>query len=397
MLQHTPTDTLSTLAAPDGLLRTSPPVHLSKALISLGRLRRNARAVQQLVGKSRIMAIVKANGYGHGVHGVAKTLVEEGVRDFGVANIHEAVLLRTALRESGVTTPVCILAFASALPDQLPLYAQHEIELSISDFDIFHLAERVAESLGKPLSVHLKIDTGMGRFGVQPTAALRLAEAIHHSPHLSLKALYTHFAASGSDPAFTRQQLASYLHLVREFEHSTGARVLRHAANSGAILTDKSTYLDMVRPGILLYGYPPSSDFAPTLALEPVMHLQAHVVFTKWVEAGTTISYARQWQAPQRTRIATISIGYADGYPRALSNKTHVVIRGKRFAQVGAITMDAMMVDLGQDESVQVGDCVTLFGGDSSLSVNHLAESIGTIGYEMLCAISPRVQRLFVE
>lgn len=343
------------------------------------------------------MAIVKANGYGHGVSGIAKTLVEEGIADFGVANINEAAQLRRALRESGVTAPARILAFASALPDQLRFYAQHDIELSISDFNVFHLAERIAASLGKPLATHLKIDTGMGRFGVQPADALALAEAIYRSPHLSLKAIYTHFASSGSDPAFTREQLARYLGIVREFEHRTGARVMRHAANSGAILTDKSTYLDMVRPGILLYGYPPSSDFATSLPLEPVMQLQSHVVFAKWIDAGATISYARQWQAQRRTRIATIAIGYADGYPRALSNKTHVAIGGKRFAQVGAITMDAMMADLGDDDSIKVGDCVTLFGGESGISVNHLAERIGTIGYELLCAVSPRVQRIFVE
>lgn len=400
LLQKTRIDLHDDCLAPktsNGSSSESSPMPLSRALISIGRLRRNVRAVQRLVGTSRIMAVVKANGYGHSVDGIAKPLVEEGVRDFGVANIHEAIHLRKVLRERGVQQPVSILAFASALPEHLHFYLQYDIELSISDFEIFRRAEQLAANFGKPLTVHLKIDTGMGRLGVQPAQALELAEAIYRSPHLFLKAIYTHFASSGIDRAFTQAQLTLYLNLVREFEHRTGAKVIRHVANSGAILTDATTYLDMVRPGILLYGYAPSTAFEHNLPLEPVMQLQSHVVFTKWVDAGTTISYGRQWQAPRRTRIATVAIGYADGYPRLLSNKAQVVIGGKCFPQVGAVTMDALMVDLGDDTSVQVGDCVTLFGWETGFSVNALAERIGTIGYELLCAVSPRVQRIFVE
>jgi alanine racemase len=400
LLQKTRIDLHDDGSAPkasNGSLPECSPVPLSQALISIGRLRRNVRAVQRLVGTARIMAVVKANGYGHSVDGIAKPLVEEGVRDFGVANIHEAIHLRKVLHECGIHQPVSILAFASALPEHLHFYLQHDIELSISDFEVFQCAEQLAANFGKPLTVHLKIDTGMGRLGVQPAQALELAEAIYRSPHLLLKAIYTHFACSGTDRAFTQAQLALYLNLVREFEHRTGTKVIRHVANSGAILTDAATYLDMVRPGILLYGYAPSTAFEHRLPLEPVMQLQSHVVLTKWVEAGATISYGRQWRAPRRTRIATVAIGYADGYPRLLSNKAQVLIGGKCFPQVGAITMDALMVDLGEDTSVQVGDSVTLFGWETGFSVNELAESIGTIGYELLCAVSPRVQRIFVE
>ncbi|MDW8465279.1 MAG: alanine racemase [Chloroherpetonaceae bacterium] len=370
--------------------------HLSQAVISLRHLRQNVRALKQWIGQREIMAIVKANGYGHGVEGIAKPLVSEGVSHFGVANISEAIHLRHVLQKQAVRQPVHILAFASALPEHLPLYLQHDIELSISDERLFRCAETVAASFGKPIVAHLKIDTGMGRLGVAPSEALALAEKIFHSPFVKLKALYTHFASSGVDCEFTRTQLSTYLSLVREFEHRTQRRVLRHAANSGAILTERASHLDMVRPGILLYGYAPSSDFKVTMPLQPVMQLQSRVMFIKWVEQGTTISYGRQWRAPRRTRIATVSIGYADGYPRALLNKATVWIRGKPFPQVGAVTMDAIMVNLGTDESVQVGDEVVLFGWNAE-PVNSLAERIGTIGYEMLCAVSPRVARVWVE
>lgn len=369
---------------------------LSQAVISLRHLRHNVRAVKQWVGRSEIMAIVKANGYGHGIEGIAKPLVSEGISHFGVANIHEAIQLRNVLRENAVRQPVHILAFASALPEHLPLYVAHDIELSLSDEHIFRCAEAIAASLGKPIVAHLKIDTGMGRLGIAPREALALAEKIARSPFVKLKALYTHFASSGVDRDFTHHQLSTYLSLVREFAHRTGLRALRHAANSGAILTENASHLDMVRPGILLYGYPPSSDFAVPMPLLPVMQLQSRVMFIKWVEKGTTISYGRKWTAPQRTRIATVALGYADGYPRALSNRATVIIRGKRFAQVGAVTMDAIMVDLGNDESVQVGDTAVLFGWDAE-PVHQLAERIGTIGYELLCAVSPRVQRIWVE
>ncbi len=370
----------------------APP--LSEALISLGNLRHNIREVKKLVGAGRrIMAIVKANAYSHGIDLVAPAMLEEGVCDFGVANIHEAVHLRKLLGDS----PVQILAFASPLFSQLELYIKHEIALCLGDFETLRLAEAIAKKFGKPIDVHLKIDTGMGRLGVLPKDALALAQAVERSEHLNLQAVFTHFASSDSDRAFTRKQLSLYTSLVSEIEHSIGRTVLKHTANSGAVITEKASYFDMVRPGILLYGYTPRTDLRSPLSLKPVMQLQAKVVFIKTVERGTSISYGRKWIARKRSRIATIAIGYYDGYHRNLSNKAKVQINSKFFEQVGAVTMDAIMVNLGNDTSVQVGDTAVLFGWGENLGANVLTDKEGTIVYELLCSVSPRVRRTAVE
>ncbi len=370
----------------------APP--LSEALISLGNLRHNIREVKKLVGaERRIMAIVKANAYSHGIDLVAPAMLEEGVRDFGVANIHEAVHLRELLGDS----PVQILAFASPLLSQLELYIKHEIALCLGDFETLRLAEAIAQKFGKPIDVHLKIDTGMGRLGVLPKDALALAQAIERSEHLNLQAVFTHFASSDSDKAFTHKQLSTYTSLVSEIEHSIGRSVLKHTANSGAVITEKDSYFDMVRPGVLLYGYTPRTGLRSPISLKPVMQLQAKVVFIKTVERGTSISYGRKWTARKRSRIATIAIGYYDGYHRNLSNKAKVQINGKCFEQVGAVTMDAIMVNLGNDTTVQVGDTAVLFGWGENLGATVLTDKEGAIVYELLCSVSPRVRRTAVE
>ncbi|NTV46172.1 MAG: alanine racemase, partial [Chlorobiales bacterium] len=260
-----------------------PPTNLSEALISLKNLRYNAREVRRKVGPDRkIMAIVKANAYGHNADMVANALLDEGVTDFGVANINEALRLR---RGAKFLKKNCrILAFASPLLDQLEYYIKNDIDLTIGSFEALKAAEAIATKFGKPFNVHLKVDTGMGRLGISPTEANSLANTIHASEHLNLKGIYTHFSVSGEDKVFTKKQLDIYKGLVSEFEHQTGATVLKHAANSGAILSDASTYFDMVRPGILLYGYKPSTALRSALELKPVMQFQARVIFTKWVE-----------------------------------------------------------------------------------------------------------------
>lgn len=370
----------------------APP--LSEALISLSNLRHNVREVRRLVGaERRIMAIVKANAYSHGIDLIAPALAGEGICDFGVANINEATQLRQLLDDA----PARILAFASPLLSQLELYIKHDIALCLGDFETLRLAEAIAKKFGKPIDAHLKIDTGMGRLGVQPEDALALAEAAERSEHVNLKAVFTHFASSDSDKAFTQKQLSTYATLVRDIERRIGRSVLKHAANSGAVITERNAYLDMVRPGILLYGYAPRTGLKSPLSLKPVMQLQAKVVFVKTVERGASISYGRKWTARRRSRIATIAIGYYDGYHRNLSNKAKVLINGKFFEQVGAVTMDAIMVNLGNDTSVQVGDTAALFGWEDGCGANLLTDKEGTIVYELLCSVSPRVRRVAVE
>ncbi len=383
--------TANTTTSPDETVLHN--MHLAEAIISSSNLVHNYRIIQERVTDTcRIMGIVKANAYGHNACHVSKTLESLGVCDFGVANIQEAVLLR---KQQAVSDNAAILAFSSPLPSHLPLYLQHDIEATICDFDTLHAAESVSAAHNIPLNVHVKIDTGMGRLGVQPSRALDLLKAVDETPHLKLMGAYTHFAQSTLQDEFTTGQLSTFTQLCTDFEHHASKKICKHAANSGALLSNRNTCLDMVRPGIMLYGYPPDENVENPVDLKPVMELRAKVIFIKEVAAGTTISYNRRWTAPSRCRIATVSAGYADGYHRTLSNKAKVFIRGNFYSQVGTVTMDQIMIDLGSSSKVRVGDDVVLFGGDGPTAA-QLAKAAGTISYEILCAVSSRVRRVFI-
>jgi len=377
---------------------TFPDTNLSEALISKSHLIHNLNEIRSQVGADcKIMGIVKANAYGHNVREISDALIQHGTTNFGVANINEAIELKQhAKHASSSNTNLDILAFASPLPDQLPFYLKHDINITLTNYETFKQAETVASAYNIKFNVHLKVDTGMGRLGQPVKTALNLAREIERSDHLNLKAIYSHFASSGEDITFSNRQLETYKSMVREFEHLENRTVVKHMANSGAIVSDKHSFFDMVRPGIILYGYTPSTQIKTTLDLKPVMQLQSRVTFIKWVEKGQTISYGRLWKAPQKTRVATISIGYADGYHRAFTNRACVTIRGKEFRQIGAVTMDQILVSLENDQSVQEGDIAVLFGWDGP-KANDLAEQIGTIGYELLCAVSPRVKRVILN
>ncbi|MCW8818905.1 MAG: alanine racemase [Ignavibacteriaceae bacterium] len=367
--------------------------NLTSAFISSSNLEHNYRLTRNRIpGHCRVMGVVKANAYGHDAAGTSKILERLGVRDFGVANIVEAASLRKHLTVSGRPE---ILAFSSPLPDHIARYLEHDIAATICDFDMLRAAESIASAHNVPLKVHVKIDTGMGRLGTTPESAFQLLEAAEKSPHLTLLGIYTHFAQSTSSDAFTGRQRDLFTQICSEFEHRVQRTFCKHAANSGGILCHDNAFFDMVRPGIMLYGYFPDDSVKGRADLKPVMVLSTKVMFIKEVEAGTTISYNRTWTAPSRRRIATLSAGYADGYPRTLSNRTTVSIRGKTFPQVGTITMDQFMVDLGNDRDVRVGDDALLFGGEG-ISAADLALTAGTISYELLCAVSSRVRRVFV-
>lgn len=371
---------------------TTPETPLSEALISLDNLRHNLECIRTVTGSGcRIMGIVKANAYGHGAPEVTATLESAGVRDFGVANIYEAIELQRAHR---LRDDSRILAFASPLVQHIGLYLEHGVDMTVCDLSTVEAASAIAASTAGRLRVQVKIDTGMGRIGVAPEDALQLLAAIGRSPNLELSGIYTHFA-EGHDPnGFTAIQLDRFLQVTDAWERSGGKKVTRHAASSGAIVSKPEARLDMVRPGILLYGCHPVDSNPTPLQVRPVMQFQSRVIFVKEVPAGTTISYNRTWSAPGPRRIATIAAGYADGIHRTLSNRMRVFIGGKPFAQVGTVTMDQIMVDLGDDHSVRPGDIAVLFGWDGP-SAAEQAIAASTISYELLCSVSRRVRREF--
>jgi alanine racemase len=366
---------------------------MAEARIALSHLDGNIRAIRHWTGGHvRIMGVVKANAYGHGVHRVAGTLEHAGVSDFGVANIQEAVALRTG---EALKKPAAILAFSSPLPGQIDAYLQHDIEMTVCSFDMLRAAEEKASACGRKLTLQVKVDTGMGRLGLQPAETMELLRAIDRSGHLTLKGIYTHFAEGSKPDGYTAFQLDRFRDLVMQYQSESGRTVCKHAASSGAILCRKDAWLDMVRPGILLYGYLPDPGMPSPIAVKPVMQFEAKVVFIKTVGQGATVSYNRTWTAPGPRSIATIAAGYADGYPRALSNRATVVINGKSFPQVGTVTMDQIMIDLGTDHDVKTGDNAILFGWEGP-SADDIAGSTGSISYEVLCSVSGRVKRLFI-
>jgi alanine racemase len=378
---------------PSSSTSPTPLESMTEALVSIENLSWNARLIRQRVGgTARIMGIVKANAYGHNVHRVSAALEASGVEDFGVANIHEAIELKTG---GALKKPVSILAFSSPLASHIQYYLQYGIDMTLCDTDTLQAAEEIASAHGKTLAVQVKVDTGMGRLGTPPSTAMEILRKIDQSEHLRLKGIYTHFADSALPGGFTAKQLADFKTLTAEFEHWSSSRVCKHAANSGAILSSPDSWLDMVRPGILLYGYHPAENTPLRLDVKPVMQVEAKVIFVKTVPAGTTISYNRTWSAPAPRHIATIAAGYADGYARVLSGKATVMINGKPYRQVGTVTMDQIMVDLGTEHDVKKGDRAILFGWDGP-SADELASIAGTISYETLCSVSSRVKRIFV-
>ncbi len=373
--------------------REIPAENMTEALVSLEHLVWNARLIRERMnGKARIMGIVKANAYGHNAHKVAGALETSGVSDFGVANIHEALELKTggALKKSST-----ILAFSSPLPSHIEFFVNYGIDMTLCDPETLHAAREIAASHNKMLAVQVKVDTGMGRLGAEPAMAMELLREIDQSPFLKLAGIYTHFAESATPGGFTHQQLSAFKKLTAEYEHASGKTVCKHAANSGAILSSEESWLDMVRPGILLYGYHPAKETPCRLAVKPVMQLESKVIFIKPVTAGTTVSYNRTWTAPKAGFIATIAAGYADGYSRALSGRATVMINGKSYPQVGMVTMDQIMVDLGTKHNVKKGDNAVLFGWDGP-SAEEIADITGTISYETLCGVSSRVKRIFL-
>jgi len=374
------------------------------AQIDLGALERNLDAIRAHVEFRKILLPVKANAYGHGLteqsrSGVfaaplASFLQDRSVVDWlGIATVEEGVRLRAA----GITLP--ILKLSATQTHELTRAIEADLTLTVVDPVTIWAASAAAETMDKHVAVHLKIDTGMRRIGCPPGLAPRFAELVEEAPYCHLQGVFTHFAASENpeEDDFTARQLSQFTEAVDQIEAGLGRGIeLKHAANSGAVERHPDSWLDMVRPGILSYGYPQSP--LPTLRVDPVLSLISHVSFVKTVHAGETVSYGRTWVAPWDTRVATISIGYGDGYTRLLSNRAEVLIQGRRYPQIGTICMDQIMVDLGPDSPVGVGEQVTLIGRDGSESIGaaDLGTLAGTISYEILCGITERVSRVYI-
>ncbi len=337
------------------------------------------------------MGVVKANAYGHGLTEVAKFLENQSIDYLGVANAEEGV----ALREAGLRSPIHVFTLPSK--SQARLYGDFQLESTVCSEADARLLNADAERRRISLPVHLKIDTGMNRIGVKGAGLLKLLKALSKMRRLEIKGVYTHFAtADQKDKTFSEQQLVQFreaLDILRA-EGVTSEHI--HCAGSAAILDLPESYFSMVRPGIMLYGYYPSHQTSESVPIRPVLTLKSKVSLVKWIESGESVSYGRRFIAKRRTQIATLPLGYADGYMRLLTGKGEVLIGGRRFSVVGTICMDQIMVDAGSSD-VSAGDEAVLIGrqGREKIDAWDLAERIGTIPYEICTNISSRVPRIY--
>ena len=351
-------------------------------------LQHNADAVSRwLGGRVELLAVVKANGYGHGMAGVARAL-ERTVQFFGVANLEEAIILR---RE--VSQPIVILG--PALPEERPAIAAGGFIPSISSFEEAQDFDRKARS--NPVSINLVIDTGMGRIGVLETEAVVLFKKVAGLANIKISSLSTHLPVANEDAEFTEAELGRFAQLVRRIrEESPGGDYKVHALASGGVLSFAEAPFDIVRAGLMLYGVSPLSEFQKLV--QPVLTWKARICLIRDMPAGHGISYGRTFITARGMRVATLSAGYADGYPRHLSNREAVVlVNGRRCALLGRVTMDLMMIDVSQVDA-QVGDEVVLMGrqGEQEISALELADRAGTIPWEIMTGIGARVRRIYV-
>lgn len=358
--------------------------------IHLDNLITNFNIIKEKCNNVSICAPVKANAYGHGAVEVSKVLQDAGCDFFGVATIYEA----EELIDSGINRP--IILFSLPVPSDIKFIVQLNIEPIVTTIEFITLLEKECFLQNKNINVHLKIDTGMGRIGCTPEKALDLGKTIENSKVLNLNGLCTHLSTSEiEDQSYTKFQLNKFRNVLKEFKTNNIKPKYIHAANSGAVLKDSTSLFNMVRTGISLYGYPPTLDIEDNIDYKPVLELQTKIVELKKVPKDTSVSYGRTFITTKESYIATLPIGYADGYFRALSNKGHVYINGKLYPIIGNICMDQMMVEV--DEWVKLYDEVVLIGTEPDQpNAKTLADTIGTISYEILTNIH-RVKRFYIK
>lgn len=363
------------------------------AEIDLGAIRFNIARIRKLVGKKvRILVSVKADAYGHGAVPVSRAALEAGAEWLGVSHVKEALELRSFFPE------VPILILSSGMRGHSEYIVRNNLTPVVCSLEIARDLAQTALYAGKKADIHCMIDTGMGRIGVWHENCVPLLEKISRVKGVRLQGLASHFAAADDpDPAFTRMQLERFVGVVDQLA-ARGIKIpLRHIANSGALINLPESRLDMVRPGIMLYGVYPAEHLKEAVELKPALSLKTRVAYLKTAEAGRTISYARTHTVKKRTRIATLPIGYGDGFSRTHSNRGEVLIREKRAPIVGIVTMDQLMVDVGGIEGVEVGDEAVLIGrqGEERITAEEAAARIGTISYEVLAQLGKRVSRVY--
>lgn len=363
--------------------------------IDLDAVTHNVKTIRRIAGKnSEIMAVVKANAYGHDAIEISRVALESGVTRLGVGALEEGIILRQA----GIKAPILLLGLAPE--DQVDSLLFYDLVPTICDLQTVKALSQAAGKYKKIARVHIKIDTGMRRLGIKSEEALDFIKRVKKMNNIEVEGLYTHFAAAEEDKSYTELQFAQYKRVVDELEKEGIHIPLKHMANSAAILDLPYTHLDMVRPGITIYGLFPLTHTKRTIKLKPVAKFKTKIIFIKKVGGNESIGYGRAYTTTKETTVATLPVGYADGYPRLLSRRGEVLVRGFRVPIIGRICMDLCMIDVTDIPEVQVGDEVVLWGKQEGekISVEEVAEKTGTINYEIICmADKPRVPKVFIK
>lgn len=366
------------------------------AEIDLKNIEHNITVVKEKVGACEIIGVVKADGYGHGALETAQVLINNGVSSLGVGTLSEAIILR----EAGITCPIIILGLTPwAYHSELIEYDLTPVLASYTDTRVL---STLAVKAKKTMEVLLAVETGMGRIGFMPTeGSITEITGIHRLPNIKIKGLFSHFAiADENNKSYSHWQLNNFENFYKRLEKVGVPINYRTIANSSAILKLPESYYEAVRPGILLYGYYPSDLIDKnTLEIKPAMTLKANIVFIKRVPPGYSISYGRKFTTERESIIATLPIGYADGYPRALSGKGRVIVKGQYAPIVGAICMDQCMIDVTDIPGVRKYEEVILMGSqsDKTITADEIAEKTGTVKYEIICRIGQRVPRVYIN
>ena len=365
--------------------------------IDLSALSYNVQQLRSLVSpRTQLLAVVKADAYGHGAVTVAQTVLRSGASWLGVATVPEGI----ELREAGIKAPILILG-ATNTPEQIKAIAHWQLQPTLCDFQ---QALVFSETLGvitdgEPISVHIKLDTGMSRLGPPWQQAAEFVSLVQGLRNLRIASIYSHLATAESlDQTVMRQQQARFEQAIAQIKTDGKLLPPLHLANSAATLTDPALYYNMVRVGLAIYGLYPATHLQSVINLKPALQVKARVTQAKTILPGTGVSYGHQFVADKKLRLAVIGIGYADGVPRNLSNKMMVLVRGQRVPQIGTITMDQLMLDVSTIPDLQEGEVVTLLGqeGTQKISVDDWATELNTISWEILCGFKHRLPRVAV-
>jgi alanine racemase len=369
-------------------------VRITWVEIDLAAIRHNLSVIRARIFPAKIIAVVKANAYGHGIIQIAQEAIHAGADYLGVGFLEEGIVLR----RKNITTPVLVLG--GVLFRQVKTFLANDLDITVSSLGLAYVVNNEARRYGTKARVHLKFDTGLNRIGISYRKAAQVFERLQPLKNIEIVGIYSHFSTADEEsPEFTKLQtnrFSDILELALSYNiHPT----YKHIACSGAILNYPETTFNMIRVGLAMYGLYPSNQAKRTLDLKPVMTFKSRIVFIKDVDEGEPISYGRTYYTQQKTKIATVPVGYGDGYNRKLSNKGFGLIHGRRYPVVGTVCMDQIMMEIGANSSIRVGDEVVLYGkqGNQQVTVEEVAGWVGTIPYEITCLITRRVPRVFIN